>query len=541
MMQRRLFLRLGAMGLAAGLAPRHLLGGDSQRPLSFRGLTVDAARLVEKPEYYRRLIDFCHDWDLNALLFRITDDQGSAFRFASHPELVTHEHALSPDEARSLSEYGRKRGVMVIPEVESFGHTTYITATTRWAHLADTPPGPSRGFFGISPVHPDSLELMRDLYTEVAHAFQSRWLHGGCDEVNWGGSEGSRKALQTRSRAQIWAEYLNGLDDICRGLGKQLIVWGDFVAHKEPEILSFLNKRVAIMDWQYYQTNPASLRDARNRIVGAGMRVIGAPAVISCEWGPRAGEPTLRNITAFADAYRGIDDERVLGVIVTNWMPSRYLQASLWDTLAFAAVALNHGGDVARRSAFQSFVETFYAARWSDAWERVFADLYHVTPGRTCARSWDVPRLPLPSASHEELQRNIASAPLDPSSYEELSRRARGLTGTVRRNRDAFHSFVTSIAYIAHVVWREAQWKTRPDAAMLTEIARRDRNLVATLEADWNRGRFADSPAVSESVFGLTAYDQLLLQMKSAAKFSSALAADPALAQKLLGPAVRTE
>jgi len=48
-----------------------------------RGLMIDAARLSESPDYYRRVIEFCAEWDLNTLQVRLTDDQGSALRFAS--------------------------------------------------------------------------------------------------------------------------------------------------------------------------------------------------------------------------------------------------------------------------------------------------------------------------------------------------------------------------------------------------------------------------------------------------------------------------
>src|SRR6202007_117494 len=100
---------------------------------------------------------------------------------------------------------------------------------------------------GIIPVNPETLTLFRKLYGEVAAIFPSSYLHGGCDEVNWGGSALSRKALQTKTRAQIWAEYLNALNTLSEALGKQFIVWGDFVVHKEPAILDQLDKRILIM------------------------------------------------------------------------------------------------------------------------------------------------------------------------------------------------------------------------------------------------------------------------------------------------------
>ncbi len=74
-----------------------------------RGLMLDAARLVESQEYYRRFLDFCAEWSVNAVIFRLTDDQGCALRFRSHPELVTHPNALTPEEAQALASYAAAR------------------------------------------------------------------------------------------------------------------------------------------------------------------------------------------------------------------------------------------------------------------------------------------------------------------------------------------------------------------------------------------------------------------------------------------------
>src|ERR1700756_5157088 len=46
-----------------------------------RGLMVDAGRVPESLAYYRRVIDFCSDWEFNALQLRLADDQGCALRF----------------------------------------------------------------------------------------------------------------------------------------------------------------------------------------------------------------------------------------------------------------------------------------------------------------------------------------------------------------------------------------------------------------------------------------------------------------------------
>jgi hypothetical protein len=535
---RRDFLRKTSLGLAAlGLGPRGgarvqatTLGARSR--LALRGLTVDAARVPEKPAYYRRLIDFCHDWNLNALLFRLTDDQGSMLRFRSHPDLITHAHALTPEEARELARYGERRGVTVIPEVESFGHSRYITGVPRYAHLADQRPGGSGEFAGLVPVNPETTALIGDLYREVAAIFPSPYLHGGCDEVDWGGAELSRRALQTKTRAGIWADYLNSLDEVCRGLGKELIVWGDFVLHKEPGILPKLSKRVIVMDWQYYVTDPRPLAQAAEQAMAQGLRVIGAPAIISCAWGPRAGGEQLRNIDAYAEAYGGHGDSRSLGVIVTNWIPSRYLQGSLWDTFAYAAVALDRGSEAARESAFKNFVERFYRGSWNSSWQEVFDTCYRITPSRnSCApRQWAGSRLPVPWASEEDLRRMLHAPATEPPPFQKLRAQVAAVGPSARANEADFSSFALSVEYLEYIDWRDsavrdaAKSPGAPSAAILIrKIADRDRSLVEKLDAEWDTGRFADSAARTGPVIDFRPPDQLLFRMHQCAEFSASL------------------
>jgi Glycosyl hydrolase family 20, catalytic domain len=554
---RRDFLRSSALGLAALSARSSALRGDAPEEAarvsapgpraagkaSLRGLVVDAARTPEKPAYYRRLIDFSREWEMNALLLRLTDDQGCALRFRSHPELITHMHALTPEEARDLARYGEQQGVMVIPEVESFGHTRYITGVPQYAHLSDRDPSGRENFSGLIPVDPESLDLMGDLYREVAALFPSPYLHGGCDEVNWGGSDVSRKALQSKSRAQIWAEYLNSLDEVCRGLGKELIVWGDFVLHKEAEILPRLSKRVIVMDWQYYVTEPEPLARAASQAIAQGLRVIGAPAIITCEWGPRMGQLQLQNLDAYADAYSGLHDSRCLGVVVTNWLPSRYLQSSLWDSFVYAAVALRDGSAAAHQSAWKSFVEIYYAAAWDSNWKEIFATYYRITPNRhSCAPNWPGPRLPVPWASEADLGFALGSSAGEPSLFTELRSRILEAEPSVRRNWEDFTSFALSAEYLDYAFWRNHVVRgaaQAPDAHYATQlietIAARDRALLEKLDAEWDRGRFSDSPAKLQAQFDMNPPDQLLFRMRQAAEYSAALAADPDRFSRLLG------
>jgi len=151
----------------------------------------------------------------------------------------------------------------------------------------------------------------------MAEIFPSLYLHGGCDEVNWGGSALSRQALQPNPAPKS-GRVLNALNSRHRN-GKAVHRVGRLGSHKDPQILALLSKDIIIMDWNYTDTSSTKVHDGLASIRANGSRAIGAPALINYQWGPRAGARQLRNVDAFADAYFASPDPGSLGVILTNW------------------------------------------------------------------------------------------------------------------------------------------------------------------------------------------------------------------------------
>ena len=549
---RREFLLEAGVALAgAAVTPGLLADSGAISPVSakpdprnsaargpIRGLMLDAGRVPESMDYYRRVIDFSAEWELNTIHFRLADDQGSALRFSSAPDLVTHENAFTPEQLKNLAEYAQSHGIDLIPELESFGHTGYITRSRTYAHLLDrAAQGPSE-FTGIIPVNPEALQLFDKLYREVAAIFPSTYLHGGCDEVNWGGSSLSQTALKTKTRAQIWAEYLNSLNKISEGLGKQFIVWGDFVLHKEPEILGQLNKNIIIMDWNYWDNSSAKIHETFEKVRTNGSRAIGAPALANYKWVPRVGTEQLRNIDAYAESYLGANDPNALGVILTNWVPSRYIQNSIWDGFAYAAVAFNQGTATAQTSGFRRFVEKHYRADWNQIWAEAFEIIYDAAPyveERETA-SWMGLRLPIPWSSDEQLEALLKNGSHQPNPFTRLRSLLIQLEPLVLRNLSDFQAFALCAEYLEKMFWREAivieHTERKPlerETAdqLIQNIAERDRALAQALSSDWNKGRFPDSAAKARPVFGLEPKDQLLFQWEQAATYSASLANQP--------------
>jgi hypothetical protein len=537
--RREFIRRAGATCTAMAVSPSLLSQAVQARATAaserIRGLMVDAARVPESLDYYRRVIEFCADWGFNTLQFRLTDDQGSALRFASVPDLVTHPDAFTPDQLKRLVEVARSHGVDVIPEIESFGHTGFITRSARYAHLLDQNPSGSAEFTGIIPVLPETLQLFEKLFGEVAAIFPSTYLHAGCDEVNWGGSAQSRTALKTKTRTQIWAEYLNALNKMSEGLGKQMIVWGDYVLQKEPGILAELDKSIVIMDWNYWDTNALQFHDALEKVRKNGSRGIGAPALISYRWGPRPGRQQLRNIDAFAEVYCESNDPSSLGVVLTNWVPSRYIQNSLWDGFAYAGMAFKEGTAVAQVSGFRVFVERRYGAAWNELWDEAFQLLYDAAPGvyDHAPISAMGLHLPVPWSSDDGLAALVKSGARRANPFTRVRSLLMLLEPSILRNLPDFQAFALCVEYLEGALWREDvviehvatnRSDERSSTALIQNIAQRDRELAEKLSKDWDQGRSPDSAAKHQLLSELQPKDQLLYQWQRAAAYSADLA-----------------
>jgi hypothetical protein len=426
----------------------------------------------------------------------------------------------------------------LIPELESFGHTGYITRSPAYAHLLDRDAQGTTEFMGVIPVSPETLRLFERLYREVAAIFPSVYLHGGCDEVNWGGSELSREALKTKTRVEIWAEYLNSLQEISSGPGKQLIVWGDVVVHKEPEILSRLNKNILIMDWDYREQDSARIRETIRKIGAHGLRAIGVPALVNYRWGPRVGTEQLRNIGAFADTYLDEGSPNSVGVILTNWVPCRYVQNSIWDRFSYAAVAFNEGTAAAESSAFRRFVENHYAAKWNESWSEAFRTIYDAAPSIQEQSKTSVAGLQLrvPWSTDAQLASTLQIGPPIRNPFTRLRSLLVQLEPTLLKNVADFQAFALCVEALQRLFFRESvvieQAAKKPLNRKTTDqliagIAEQDRTLANSLSKDWDMGRFPDSAAKSELLFYLEPKDQLLLEWVRAADYSASLASHP--------------
>ena len=460
----------------------------------FSGFMIDAPRGVETIEYYFRLIDFCQKEGMNAIIFRLTDDQGSAYLFTSHPELKMCEGAFSTKELKTIVDYAQNHGIEMIPEIESFGHSRYITQTKKYKSLSDSPYG--EDFNALCPVNDSTLNLLKDLYREVASIFPSQYFHIGCDEVNWGSGELSKKALESKRKPQIWAEYVNKLNSSLKVIGRKTIIWGDVPLYNDIEVLDLLDKDMVIMDWNYWETNKEKIQTLAQTVLSKGFKLIGCPAVSWCAWGPRVGEKQFQNINAYADVYGNLNHSNNLGIFLSNWVPKRYLQGSQWDTYTIAAEILRNKGNYHFMAAIPQFVKDHFGAKYDANWEKVYSEIYRETPQWGCGRDdslkffcWH---------SEKEIKDIAVENKNLKNKFLEISKLLTTCKEGITKNKHDFEDLLLTIEFIEYNYNRQKDLldfihskETDPESvgAYLKKVASEDQQMLSKINLAWSIGR----------------------------------------------------
>ena len=470
---------------------RSFEGNEKEKLKAFM---IDAPRTIETIDYYFRLIDFLHEKKFNAIIFRLTDDQGSAYLFTSHPELKMCEGAFTQKELRSLVEYAQSKSIEMIPEIESFGHSQYITQTKRYQFLDDSPPGVE--YNALCPVNDTTLALMKDLYTEVAPVFSSEYFHIGCDEVNWGGSQMSKQALKSKSKQEIWAEYVNKLNGYIKSLGKKTIIWGDVPIYNQSEIFNLLNKDIVITDWNYSETNKMRIDSIARAAIGKGFKVMGCPAVNWCKWGPRINGSQFDNINAYSAVYLNLDDSNNLGIIISNWIPKRYLQNSQWDAYSIAAEIVKNKGDYKYMDALPAFVKDHFGAAWDANWEEVYKTIYKNTPQWKCGENDSLKFVPWHSEQQIKFITGNNKRLQNPN--EKIIDLLLKCRSGVTKNINDFNDLLLTVEFISYSYNRQNGLTAFAESGKtdiksvneyIRKVALEDEAMIKKLDAAWSVGR----------------------------------------------------
>jgi len=237
------------------------------------------------------------------------------YPFEKHP-LIPNRYAYSKQEIKSFIGYCDILGIDVIPLQQSFGHVEYILRHERYKNLREDQKDVSQ----VCPLETDGDKaLFTDLYTELAAAHTSKYIHIGGDETYLLGHDAKCKAkAEKEGKSKLYTDYIKMLCEIVIKLGKRPVLWAD-IALKYPDAIKSLPKETVFVDWNYGWD--MSYFGNHQKLMESGFEIWGSPAIRSSpdNYNLTLWEKHLKNINNFIPAASKLGYK---GMIMTSWSTS---------------------------------------------------------------------------------------------------------------------------------------------------------------------------------------------------------------------------
>lgn len=240
----------------------------------YRGLLLDVARIYQRPEFIKKLIDQMAYYKLNVLHLHLTEDAGWRIEIKSHPELTRYgawrtSTQIGPDgdnqdnlphggyytqaELRDLVKYAEARQVTIIPEIDMPGHM--MAALCSHPELSCT-----GGPFTIPltwGVKKDILcagnettyTLLEDVLKEVMQVFPSRYIHLGGDEApkdRWNKCPKCQELIRKeglKDANALQGYFMRRIEKMVNAHGRHIIGW-------DETLEGGISEDATIMSWR---------------------------------------------------------------------------------------------------------------------------------------------------------------------------------------------------------------------------------------------------------------------------------------------------
>ncbi len=304
--------------------------------LRYRGLHDDLSRgPVDTLEFQKKLVRTLAAYKDNVYSPYFEHTQ----QYASNPLPAPPGGSLSAADARELTAYAHQFHITVIPEQEAFGHLHHNLNYEQYADLAETPHGAV-----LAPGQPGSLEVIRQMFGELAADYPGPFLHIGADETVDLGVGRTKAAVDAQGLAPVYLDFLQRIDAALLPLHRRLLFWGD-IAQDSPSLVkalpaAFKANTIAVAWW--YNPRPQGFGKYIKPFTEAGFETWVAPGINNWSRVYPNYNYALANIQQFT---RDGVASGATGQLNTIWYDDgEALASNNWYGILYGAAAAWQGG-----------------------------------------------------------------------------------------------------------------------------------------------------------------------------------------------------
>ncbi|XP_056137832.1 beta-hexosaminidase subunit alpha isoform X1 [Lampris incognitus] len=315
----------------------------------FRGILLDTSRHYLPLQTILKTLDAMSYNKFNVFHWHIVDDPSFPYQSRTFPEISKKgafhpmTHIYTQSDVRRVISHARLRGIRVVPEFDSPGHTQswgkgqsdLLTPCYRGST-------PSGTFGPVNPASASSYRFMAQLFKEVASVFPDPYIHLGGDEVDfscWKSNPDVRGFMRKMGFGSDYTKlesyYMETIVNITSALNKTSVVWQDVFDYHEH-----IPKDTVLHIWKGL---PAEYKKELGRITEAGHRVLlAAPWYINHI---AYGQDWRHSYTVQPQNFSGTEEQKklVIGGEVCMWgeyVDATNLSPRLWPRASAAAERL---------------------------------------------------------------------------------------------------------------------------------------------------------------------------------------------------------